>query len=221
MLRLLHEEFRPSAPASVAPSRVIEYRRAPLWWRVRQMWKLLRDGSYFVPVAAKVAGRFGLAVIYGELRGKVVHHDADGNVIAVTDYGLLGRRVVTSAGVTYLAADMAGGSGDINALKYHGFGTGANAENSSDAALQTELTTEYASNNTRPTGSQSSSTNVYTTIADLSPDANVTITEHGIFDQAANGGGTLWDRTRFTGIALVGGADSLRATYAATFPAGS
>lgn len=228
MLRLLHEEFRPAAPVAVAtaeqpvaPPRVVEYRRAPLWWRIRQTWKLLRDGSYLVPIAAKIAGKFGLAVIYGELRGKVIHHDADGNVIGATDYGLLGRRVVTDAGVAYLAADMAGGGSDINAFKFHAFGTGTTNESASQTALITELTTEYATDNTRPTGSQSSSTNTYTTVGTLSPDASVTIAEHGVMSQAANSGGTMWDRTKFTGIALTGSADSLQATYVGTFPSGS
>lgn len=238
MLRLLAQpdapltEARRAAPPPVAPVAVSAPevpptpRRVPvlkpsLGWRLRQRWKLLRDWSYFVPVLAWLANRCGLAVIYGELRAVVLHHDANGEVVAVTDYGLLGRRVVTTAGVTYLAADMAGGSSDINLLKYHGFGTGSGAEASANTALGTELTTEYAVNNTRPTGSQSASTNTYTTIGTLSPDATVTITEHGIFDQASNAGGTLWDRTLFSGIALTGSADSLQATYVGTFPAGS
>lgn len=219
---------------ATAPRRVAPVRRAPVAekelraaaapaprrpsrsWRARQFVKNLLDGSFFIPTFARLANAVGLGVMYGELRGVVTH--ADGSV---TDYGLLGRRVITTAGVTYLAADMAGGANDINLFKYHGFGSGTTAEASGDTALVTEYTTEYATDNTRPTGSQSSSTNIYTTVATFSPDATVTCAEHGIFTQAATGGGTLWDRTKFTGIGLTGSSDSLQATYVSTFPAGS
>lgn len=186
-------------------------------WRLRQWWKNFRDWSLFIPFLAWLANRFGLAVIYGELHGRVIH--ADGTI---TDYGLLGRRVVTTAGVTYLAADMAGGASDINLFKFHGYGTGTTAEASGDTALVTELTTEYAVNSTRPTGSQTSSTNTYTTVGTLTPDSGGTlaITEHGIF--SATSSTTLWDRTKFTAVNLDSTAgDSLQTTYVATFPAGS
>lgn len=203
-------------PAPVAPAPGAVVRRPPFRWRARQFWKNLRDGSFFVPLYARLANRLGLAVIYGELWGRVIH--ADGSV---TDYGLLGRRVVTTAGVTYLTADMAGGASDINLFKYHGYGTGTTAEASGDTALVTELTTQYASDSTRPTGSQSSSTNTYTTVGTLSPDSGGTIavTEHGIF--SATSSTTLWDRTVFSAVNVVASSDSLQTTYVATFPAGS
>lgn len=190
-------------------------RKPPLGWRVRQTWKLLLDGSYLIPLVAKVARRLNVAVVYGSLYGRVVH--ADGSV---TDYGLLGRRVVTDAGVNYLAADMAGGSNDINLFKYHGYGTGTTAEAANQTALVTELTTQYATDSTRPTGSQSATTNVYTTVATLSPDSGgtIAITEHGLF--TATSAGTLWDRTVFSAVNLVAGSDSLQTTYAGTFPSG-
>lgn len=200
-------------PELVEPTAV---RRPSLRWRLRQRWKLLRDGSYFLPLYARVARRLGLAVMYGELRGTVTH--ADGSI---TQYGLLGRRVVTTAGVTYLAADIAGGAGDSNLFKFHGFGTGNTAEAAGDIALVTELTTEYVTNSTRPTGSQASSTNTYTTVGTLAPDSGgtIAITEHGVF--SAVSGTTLWDRTVFTAVNLVASSDSLAATYVLTLPAGS
>lgn len=183
-------------------------------WMVRQFFKNLCDGTYFIPTIAKLIRKFTpLQVAYGELRGVVLH--ADGTQ---TNYGLLGRRLITDAGVNYLAADMAGGANDINLFKYHGFGTGTTAESAGQTALVTELTTEYATNSTRPTGSQSSSTNVYTTVGTLAPDADVACTEHGLF--SATSAGTMWDRTKFTVINLVGNSDSLQATHATTFPSG-
>lgn len=193
-----------------------EARKAPLGWRLRQWCKNLLDGSLLVPLWAALARRLGLCVLYGELRGRVTHGDG-----SVTDYGLLGRRVVTTAGVKWLASAFAN-TVEPETMKYHGFGTGTTAEANSDTALVTELTTEYATDNTRPTGTQSAdgTTNTYVTVGTLSPDSTVTVTEHGLFNQAANSGGTLLDRTKFTGIALTGGADSLAATYTLTLPAG-
>lgn len=207
----------PLAPVAVpaVPPVPPAVRRPSRSWRLRQFAKNLRDGSYLIPLLARAARRFGLLVGYGELYGRVLH--ADGTV---TDLGLLGRRLITDAGVAYLTADMAGGGSDINLFKYHGFGTGTTAENASQTALVTELTTEYTTNSTRPTGSQSSSTNTYTTVATLSPDSGGTlaITEHGLF--SATSAGTLWDRTVFSAVNLVAGSDSLAATYVGTFPSG-
>jgi hypothetical protein len=137
------------------------------------------------------------------------------------DYGLVSVGVITTAGVNYLVADMAAGANDINLFKFHGIGTGTNAEAAADTALQTEITTQYQTDNTRPTGSQGTggSSNVYRTIGTITVDAAVANTEHGILTQAATGGGTLWDRSQYSVINLANG-DSLQATYDATFPAG-
>jgi len=211
------------SPGATLPAVVVEpaappaVRRPPLRWRARQWAKCLLDGSLFLPTLAKIARRCGLLVAYSELRAVVTH--ADGTA---TDYGLLGRRVVTDAGVAYLAADIAGGGSDSNLFKYHGYGTGTTNESAAHTALVTELTTEYASNSTRPTGSQSSSTNTYTTVGTLTPDSGGTlaITEHGIF--SATSAGTMWDRTKFTAINLDSTAgDSLATTYVLTLPSGS
>jgi hypothetical protein len=203
-------------PAAVAPVATGAVRRPPFAWRVRQTLKLLMDGSYLIPLYARVARRLGLCVAYGELRGAVLH--ADGTV---TDYGLLGRRVITTAGVAFVASAF-DNTVEPELLKFHGFGTGTTAEAIGDTALVTELTTQYATDNTRPTGSQAHATNTYTTVATLSPDTGGTlaITEHGIFSQAATGGGTLLDRTVFAAVNLVAGSDSLAATYILSFPSG-
>ncbi len=185
----------------------------PAWLR-RQRRKLRRDGSLAVPRVAAAAVARGVQAMYGELFGRVIH--ADGSV---TELGLLGRRVVTTAGVAWLASAF-DNTVEAEDMKYHGFGTGTNAENVSNTALQTELTTQYATDNTRPTGSQAHGSNTYTTVATLSPDATVAVTEHGIFNQAANSGGTLFDRTVFSAINLTGSADSLQASYVLTFPSG-
>ncbi len=192
----------------------IETRRRDPNWQRRQHRKLVHDGSYDVPRRAAEALDRGIRAAYGELWGRVIHEDG-----SVTNLGLLGRKVVTDAGVAYLASCF-DNTAEPEVFKYHGFGSGTTAESAAQTTLITEYTTEYASDNTRPTGSQAHSSNTYTTVGTFSPDATVTVTEHGIFSQAANSGGTLWDRTKFTGIALTGSADSLQATYVLTLPSG-
>lgn len=186
-------------------------------WRVANFRRFSAGWSKLA--VARMAQRVhGMPFMYGCLWLRVFRGNGD-----IEDLGLASLRVVTTAGVTYLAADMAAGANDINLFKFHGFGTGGTAEASADTALVTEETTQYATDNVRPTGSQASSTNTYTTVATYSPDSGGTraITEHGIFSQAATGGGTLWDRTLFSVVNLVAASDSLQATYVATFPAGS
>lgn len=198
-----------------ARQRVVRRDVDPRWLR-RQRSLLRANGSLDVPRLAQEAWGRGIPAMYGELTGRVIH--ADGSV---TDLGLLGRRVVTTAGVAFLASAF-DNTVEPEILKYHGFGTGTGAESASDTALGTEFTTEYATDNTRPTGSQAHSTNTYTTVATFSPDSGGTlaVTEHGIFSVATVGSGTLWDRTKFTAVNLVSLSDSLQATYTLTLPSG-
>lgn len=136
-------------------------------------------------------------------------------------YGLASLRVVTTVGAGFIV-DAFQGSVEMEDMKYHGFGTGDNAEASGDTALETELTTQYATDNTRPTGTQAENgSTVYRTVGTLDPDSTVTIGEHGIFSQAATGGGVLLDRSQFTGVAVGATGEQLQATYDFTVNAGS
>lgn len=133
--------------------------------------------------------------------------------------GLVSTRVVVDAGVQFLF-DAFQNLTEAENFKFHGFGTGGTAEGSTQTALVTELTTQYAVDNTRPTGSQTEggTANVYRSVATLSPDSGgtIAITEHGLFSAAS--AGTLWDRSLFSAVNIVAGSDSLQATYDATFP---
>ncbi len=144
---------------------------------------------------------------------------ADGDQI---DLGLASCRVVTTAGVGYIV-DAFQNLVEVENMRYHGVGTGSTAEASSQTTLVTELTTQYATSNTRPTGSlgeQSGNGNVFETTATITVSAAVALTEHGIFSQAATGGGVLLDRSVFAAVSLNSG-ESLQATYDFTLTAGS
>lgn len=164
----------------------------------------------------------GAVAITASLRLVHLHGPRSATPGRADDYGVVSRRVVTTAGVNYLV-DAWQNLQEMENMRYHGIGTGTNAEAVGDTALQTELTTQYNPANTRATGSltEGGSANVFRTVGTNTVQATVTIAEHGLFTQAATGGGTLWDRSVFSGstVGLTSG-DGLQSTYDATFSAG-
>lgn len=211
-------------PAEVLPPGALARKvyQPPPEWRKANARRMRRTGEAFLPAVLAalrfvkrlpVLGRLlaGVTVMHSELRAFVRHTDG-----TVTDYGVVSRHVVTTAGKNYLAACFPNTNEPEN-LKYHGYGIGTTAAAIGDTALQTEFTTEYVTNSTRPTGSQSSSTNIYVTAGTFTPDSGGTlaVTEHGIF--SATSAGTLLDRNVFAAINIVGGSgDSLTTTYTLT-----
>lgn len=125
------------------------------------------------------------------------------------DMGLISTRVVTNAGVAWIAAFMAG-TGTATA-KWHASGTGTTAENVADTALVTD------SGVARTDGSQASSTNTYTTVGTMTYTSTLAITEHGLFTAVT--GATLIDRSVFAAINVVSG-DAIEFTYVLTLPSG-
>lgn len=198
-------------------------RWAILKWRIRhfftQRWRewpleawlaLCKAATWMVPGAN--------VPMHGRLWAKVLRQLPDGTE-EVWDYGHIGCHLITTAGKKYVASTFAN-TAEPEVFKFHGYGTGTTAAAVGDTALGTELTTQYATDNTRPTGTQSSDGTVttYTTVATLSPDSGGTIavTEWGLLSQAANSGGTLLDRQVFSAVNLVAGSDSLQTTYVLT-----
>lgn len=180
-------------------------------WRTRNFRHLLRGARRVLTARA-----LGLSHFYGSLY--LTHIKADGEVL---ELGLASMRVVTTAGVNYIV-DAFQNTTEVENLKFHGIGTGTNAEASGDTSLQTESTTALNPDSTRATGSttEGASANIYRTVGTVTVDATVACTEHGIFSAAATGTGTLLDRSVFSVVNLASG-DSLQATYDLTLPAGS
>jgi len=197
--------MRNALPARGLPSEVNAYRfrNLPNVWR--GFWRVC------------LARIMGIPHFYGALQMAVKRGDG-----TILNLGLASLRVVTTAGVNFIV-DAFQNTVEVENMKYHGYGTGTNAEAVGDTALQTELTTQYAVDNTRPTGTttEGASANIYRTVATLSPDSGgtIAITEHGVF--SATSGVTLLDRTVFSAVNLVAGSDSLQTTYDLTLAAGS
>lgn len=138
----------------------------------------------------------------------------------VRHYGLASLRVITTAGVNFLT-DAFQGLQNIGLMRYHGIGTGTNAESSGDTGLQTELTTQLTPASTRATGTQTegASANIFRTVGSNQVNSTVTVAEHGIFNVAAVNTGILFDRSQFAGVGLVNG-NTFQTTYDLTSAAG-
>lgn len=192
--------------------------KAPLSWKIRNAMRWSFIWGLIVTSLAKLFSWLtGVPTLTSTLR--VVH--IRGSDKMVTDYGIVSRRVITTAGVAHLVDDWQAGTPRMyNVMHFHGCGTGAAAEASSDTALGTESTTALNPDSTRATGTDTQpSSNVFQSVGTLTFDAGAAITEHGILSQAATGGGTLWDRSVFTAINVVS-ADSIQFTYQCTISAG-
>lgn len=194
----------------------IKARKAPLSWRIKNT---LRWNYLWGFICHSLAWAFSALtkqpVLIGELAIRVKR--AGGEWI---DYGIVSRRLVTDAFVAYVVDDWDGGANVIDNFNYHGCGTGTNAENATDSALQTECTTVLNPDSTRATGTKSQpAANQARSIGTATFDGSAAVTEHGVFTQAATGGGTLQDRSQFTAINVASG-DSIQFTYTMTYTSG-
>lgn len=198
-------------------AKVIKAERAPLAWRIRNAmrWTFLKGfvAFYLAKVFSKV---MEVPTITSRLMVRV--KKADGRWI---DYGTVNfARVVTDAGVAFLVDDWDNNAQDLTTLNYHGCGTGGTAEAANQTALVTESTTALNPDSTRATGTRSQpSANIYQSVGTLTFDGSAAVTEHGLFSQAATGGGTMWDRSLFAAINVASG-DSIQFTYQATINSG-
>lgn len=189
--------------------------KAPLSWRVRNALRWAFVWGWFVNTLARLFSKItGVVTITSELSARA---NINGQWV---DYGVVSRRVVTDAGVAFIVDDWDGSVTDITNLKFHGCGTGTTAEAAGDTALVTESTTALNPDSTRATGTASQpAANQYRSVGTVTFDATAAITEHGLFSQAATGGGTLWDRSVFSAINVASG-DSIQFTYTATLTSG-
>lgn len=212
-MSLVNRTLRPAGNLTV---RHIRAPKAPLAWRVKNAlrWNYIK-GWIAYHLIAPFASWWGVMTAIATLEAKLIK--ADGTII---DYGTLSYRVITDAGVAYLVDDWDAGANDINLLDFHGCGTGVGAEAAADTALGTESTTILTVDSTRASGVNSQpAANQFRSTGTVSFDGAGAITEHGIFNQAATGGGTLWDRSVFAAINVVSG-DSIAFQYTLTLTAG-
>ena len=192
--------------------------RAPgpgLTWKLRNNLTFGYIRGWLAYHLAKPLGKlFGFGTITSRLLVKV--HKATGEWI---DYGVVSYRVVTTAFVTALATALHTQASAGN-LFYHALGTDDDPGPAiGDTGMNTELTTEYNPDGTRPAGTHTSAANVYESVATITIDSGTPgVVEHGVMG-AATGASTLIDRHTFAVVNL-GGGDSFVATYQLTLTAG-
>lgn len=163
-----------------------------------------------------VARRCGVVTLHSTLRATLQRRVGDSalNGGRLFDLGLLSCRVVTTVGVNFLVDDMDDNTTNIANFNYHDSGTGTNAPAVGDTTLQTQ-----AGPTTRATGTKSQpSANVLRTVGTITYTSTLAITEHGLFDQAAQGG-SLWDRHTFSAINVVN-TDQIQFQYDLTVNSG-
>ncbi len=190
-------------------TRLIKRPKAPLSWRLRNMlrWGYIHGllGHVFAHAYTKL---FGAPVMLGKL--EAVLRKADGTAI---DYGVLGRRVVTTAFVSFVTDQLQTETSVFGDFKYHDSGVGTTAENVTDTDIET------TDGESRATGTQTeSAANAYRSVGTISYTTTKAVTEHGLFNDATTG--TLMDRTVFSAVNVVSG-DSIQFTYTITLTAGS
>lgn len=184
------------------------------WAAVRRAWQLDNQENFYRSAQDQWKFDHGQLFAIGHLWGGVFHRDG-----TFQDLGLMSCRVVTDTGVGFIV-DAFQNLVELEVMRFHGLGTGSTAEAASQTALITELTTQYSTSNTRPTGTlgeKSGDSKTYETTATITVSAGVAATEHGIFSQAATGGGVMIDRSVFSVVNMLS-AESLATTYQLTFP---
>ena len=190
-------------------TKVIRGPRAPLIWKIHNQ---LRQGYVKGWLAKYVGGPtanfFGAITMMGELSAVLIH--ADGSTL---NYGILGRRVLTTAYAEFMVDQHQAESSVIGDFKFHDSGVGTTAENSTDTDIET------TDGESRATGTQvEESSVIYRSVGTIAYTSTKAITEHGLF--SASTGATLMDRTVFAALNVVSG-DSIQFTYGITYVAGS
>jgi hypothetical protein len=188
------------------------------------MSRVVKEAMRFLPpnLAGEMLDRFSSVVLLRSrlhvvvYRGRLTAHGRPGDVEI---HGITSRRVITDAGVGFLV-DSWQNTVELEAMKFHGLGTGTTSEAANQTGLTTELTSQYAPDNTRATGTLAeSAANVFQTVGTNTLDAGATVQEHGLFSVATAGTGVMWDRS-LTGAQTLSASDSLQSTYSMTAGSG-
>lgn len=129
------------------------------------------------------------------------------------------NRVVTDDFAELLVDTLVSAEATFSDFKYHHSGTGAVAEDATDAALGTPV------EDARDVGTQAeTSAKVYKSVATTTYTGSHAVTEHGLFNTAGTGGppvtgGILMDRSVFSAINVVSG-NQIEWTYELTVSSG-
>ena len=189
----------------------VRHVRAPgpgLAWKLRNSLTLAWVLGLLGNGAAKALSALtGIPTLTSELR--LLLRRADGSVV---NYGVVSRRVVTTAFVNFMVDQLQTETSVWGDFKFHDSGVGTTAAAVGDTAMET------TDGESRATGTQAEgSANVYRSVGTISYTTTKAITEHGLFNDAS--AGTLLDRHVFSAVNVVNG-DSIQFTYDLTVSSG-
>lgn len=149
----------------------------------------------------------GVPALCGSLHVRLIR--ADGSMV---NYGVVCRRVVTTAFVNFVVDQLQTETSVFGDFKYHDSGVGTTDPAITDTAIET------TDGESRVAGSQTeSAANVYRSVGTISYTTTKAITEHGLFNDAT--AGTLMDRSEFAVVNVVNG-ESIQFTYDFTVTSG-
>lgn len=185
--------------------------RAPgpgLAWRLRNTLRWSFLFGWLANGAAKALSALtGVPTLTAELRAVLIRGDG-----SRVNYGVLSRRVVTTAFVNFMVDQLQTETSVWGDFKYHDSGVGSTAENVANTDMET------TDGESRVTGSQTEgAANVYVSVGTISYTSTKAITEHGLFNAAT--GVTLLDRSVFSAVNVVNG-DSIQYTYSLSVNSG-
>lgn len=188
--------------------KVIRANKPSLKWVLSNRFNLKYIKGWIAEnVVMPIAKAFGVLTALGKLEAVLIK--ADGTKVA---YGVLSRRVVTTAFVNFVTDQLQTETSVFGDFKFHDSGVGTTAENAADTAMET------TDGESRATGTQTeSAANAYRSVGTISYTTTKAITEHGLFNDVS--AGTLMDRSVFSAINVVNG-DSIQFTYTLTISAG-
>lgn len=176
--------------------------RAPLAWKIGNLGHVV-PGLLQDAVAKALGMNHMAAKLYAVKIGR------DGRRV---DYGLIGTQKVTTAFCELMVDQLQTETSVWGDFKYHDSGVGTTGEADGDTDIET------TDDESRATGTQTEGTSVqYVSVGTISYTTTKAITEHGLFNTAANP--TLMDRTVFSAINVVSG-DSITFTYTLSCTAG-
>jgi len=129
------------------------------------------------------------------------------------NYGVVERRVVTTAFVNEMVDQLQTEDSTWGDFKFHDSGVGTTAAAIGDTDIET------TDGESRATGTQTegASANIYRSVGTISYTTTKAITEHGLFNASTSG--ELMDRHVFSAINVVNG-DSIEFTYELTVSSG-
>ena len=189
--------------------RLIVPQKAPLTWRLRNSMRVgYVHGLLANWLSQTVARITGNPTLTSELG--IVLTLPDGQQI---DYGVVSRRVVTTAFVNYVVDQLQTETSTFGDYKFHDSGVGTTAA----AITDTDIETTDAESRATGTQAEGASANIYQSVGTITYTAGTAVTEHGLFNVVT--AGTLMDRHVFA-VINVPAAGSIEFTYELTVTAG-